>query len=436
MYKKIIGNALVLMISVLLLSGCFTGKKTESNVSLKILSMYDRVTIEHIGLRSFMENNSEVSVEFIDLNERVSDPLDKYKRIEEIFMSEQPDVVITDRFSFGVLSSQNKLADLNVYIQQSNYPINDLYSGVRDWIIQNGDGLLNGLAPYFQSEALIYNYDLFEKYDIPILEDYMSWEEILTTAEQFAGHHTVDNPVYGYFMGRNTDPLALVDQMADTLNVKYVNWEKKLITTNTDSWHNLYEMSLNAYHSGIIHTDGDNDSGGKAAAKSTVELFLEGNIAIMPVNYDTVKTLLQSNTGIRWGLVTQPVDPNNRMEGTLSPMYIYSVNASAKNPEAAWRLVSELSQASIKQVAMQLPSWKPSGGQTGDVIETFYKLSYKPQPIIRFWEIPDDLPWKMHQIRVEGYLKALDGDIEVDEALSMTQAELEQILLTNQQQQK
>ncbi|GIQ71163.1 hypothetical protein XYCOK13_39870 [Xylanibacillus composti] len=51
--------------------------------------------------------------------------------------------------------------------------------------LMDGDGRLYGLAPFFQSHAIYYNIDLFDRYGIPYPNDKMTWKEILELASRF-----------------------------------------------------------------------------------------------------------------------------------------------------------------------------------------------------------------------------------------------------------
>ncbi len=421
--KPITGCGIVLLTMLLLLTGCFQDRSQEAETNLKILSLYDRVTIDNLGLRAFAQAHADLAIAFVDAGEEAASLFDKYGGLQVLIEVEKPDVVIADSLSFGMLARQDLLSDLNPFIEQDDYPIEEMHPGAAEWVRQSGNGQITGLAPYFQSQAILYNSALFREFGVPVPTDRMSWEEVLQTAARFVPSDNPDETVYGYYDGLSGDPLALADQIAAAAKLDYMNWERREVTTDSEGWAAAYRTAIEAQRSGSIYSRG---AGGAAPAEG---LFEAGRAAMMMGSYADVLALQAEQPAIEWGMVTQPVDERDRSAGNLVPEYLYAVYSDAEHPEAAWELVSELSsrETAVKYeaAAAMLPSWLPDDSSELDV---FYQLTANPRPVTRFWEFPADWPVKLQQIRSGYYRQALEGQLSIDEALQHTQTELEQLM--------
>jgi multiple sugar transport system substrate-binding protein len=414
-------GSLCLLVLAILLTGCLQDTTPEAETSLKILSLYDRVTMDNLGLRTFAQEHGDLTITFLDAGDEAASLADKYGGLQSRIESEKPDVIIADSLSFGMLARQDVLSDLHPFIERDDYPIEEMHPGVAEWVRQSGNGQLTGLAPYFQSQVMFYNSGLFRQFGVPVPTDRMTWEEVLQTAARFMPSDNPEETVYGYYDGMSGDPLALADRIAASANLDYMNWERREVMADSEGWLAAYRTAIEAQRSGSVYSRG--------AAAPPEDLFEAGRVAMMMGSYADLLAMTSEQPKFEWGMVTQPVDGRDRSVGNLAPEYLYAIYSDAEHPEEAWELVRELSsrETAVKHEAAtaQLPSWLPDAPSELDV---FYQLTANPRPVARFWEFPADWPVKLQQIRSGYYRQALEGQLSVEEALRHTQAELEQLM--------
>ncbi|WP_461671194.1 hypothetical protein, partial [Mycobacterium tuberculosis] len=163
----------------MLTTGCLSESKDDGTVTLKIMSVYDQASLYNLGLRKFLNEHPDISVEWIEPLDDGANAWNKYGKLEELFEEEQPDIMINDALSFRVLAVQNKYLDLSAMIETEDSWMKERYAGVDQWMKRNGDGSLAGLAPYYGSSVLLYNADQFGLLNIPPPAEPISWEEVV-----------------------------------------------------------------------------------------------------------------------------------------------------------------------------------------------------------------------------------------------------------------
>ncbi|WP_214630812.1 ABC transporter substrate-binding protein [Paenibacillus agaridevorans] len=427
-YRSLFKSVCSSVVLLTLLTSCQTGPNESEQTKLKILSVYDQATIHNMGLRSFLNEHPDITVEFLDMSDNEGNVLDKYGRMETLMTDQKPDIVINDALSYRLLAEQNRFLDLKPMSNSDDDWSAGRYGAIDQWMALNGNGTLGGLAPVFDSMVVLYNADLFHTYGVSIPGDGLTWNQLLNTAKLFSIAGDGENPIHGYY----TDQLEVqfIDQMAATHNLSYMDWDRKVATADSPSWKTIYETVIQALQSGGLGIS-------KAApAERTIadaaELFAQGRIAMMQANYGTVKKLEGMETSFAWGALTQPVEESNRGAGNMTPSFIYSIHGESRYVDQAKELLLAMNnkESALKHSAANglLPAWQSGQAGAESNLAPFYSLEAKFVRQDRFWEIPLDLLLQIRQIRSDNFQSALSGDITVEEALRKTQESLQSLL--------
>ena len=115
---------------------------------------------------------------------------------------------------------------------------------------------LYGLAPRFYSSALFYNIDLFEEYGIEPPAQSMNWTDLLQLAQRFPNGDESD-PVYGFNMHEYSNYSQLLQTIAATEGLSFIDSETMKMTFNTESYRRIFQSVVEVYESGTINQPRD-----------------------------------------------------------------------------------------------------------------------------------------------------------------------------------
>ncbi len=408
------------------LPGCISSLEEAEEVTLKILSLYDQSELDYIGLGSYLNKHPEVSLEYVDMP---ADSVDWYGELEQRFLTEQPDIVISDSLSYGLLAGKSHFLNMNTYMEKGDYSAAERNPAVEESIKQRGNGTLEGLSPYFQSNVLLYNADLFQAHHIQLPSDQMSWDEIMDMAELFTLEEVDDNRAYGYYAGIQGDPLKFVDQMAAAEGLSYMDGSRRAAAANSAEWKSIYESAIEAMRKGALYLG---EALERQPSADLVDIFLHGDIGMVMGGYDAVQKLENRKVSFQWGFVTQPVAEGNRQAGELTPWYIFSINKDSAHANAAWQLIDAINgkESVLKHGASNglLPVWKQEQDEAGLSLAPFYLLKARTGKETAFREMPEELADEIRKRRSSYFEDALIGKLTVDEALAATQSSLQRLL--------
>ncbi|GFN33307.1 ABC transporter substrate-binding protein [Paenibacillus xylaniclasticus] len=416
------------VISIAILgTGCSSDIDKKGSGKIRIVSIQSEEDVQRQGLRSFKEEYPELNVEFIDMKALSGDPVKAYQQFGQYVENENPDVIIGDALTFSPLAARDAYADLSPLIQRDDFPTEDMNQGVLEWIKQQGGGLLTGLTPTYDSTVLFYNMEILEQFGIAHPVNQMSWEELLALASRVPDKLSNGEPLYGLHLGGDGDALGLADRIAATWGVNYINWDQLKITADSGEWKKIYEIAVEAASSGHLYMSEEEGGAGHQA----YELFAQGKIAMMLGGYNTFRMFSANSNVPRWGAVTQPVDPNTRDQGDLTPGIIYSIGSSSLNSEGAWTFVQYMNS---EERAKKLASGKSSLltrtilNQDANSLEPFTLLSYKRRKVVNLEAVDFELSARIKQIRQNEMNRVLTGEATIEEALAQTQQQAESVL--------
>lgn len=250
-----------------------------------------------------------------------------------------PDLVMLPPSDYKQLSNDNKLVDLETLIQRDNYDTTTIYPALLDELKKQGGGKLYGLSPKVDSKVLLYNVDLFNKYNVKVPSDGMTWEEILNLAKKFPTEGDKNTRIWGLSSFGSSN---LVMDIARTEGLAYIDPSTLKATANTTGWKNAYRSSIEATKAGVL------DEMITLSSKSYLESspFIMGRSAMMVASISHLQSLQEAEkkvnnyTPFKLGMATAPVDPKDRKStGNVFIHEILAIPADAAHVDAAWDFI-------------------------------------------------------------------------------------------------
>lgn len=332
----------------------------------------------------------------------------------------KPDIVMYDMLNIYVkMLEQGSLLDLGSRIKQDSFDLEQIHTPIIRFLKEVSGGSLFGLAPVFNSNAIFYNIDLFNKFGIPYPTDQMSWEELYRLAARFPTGEG-DTKVFGFrYNGTISSQLAL---FAQAEHLSYFDASMKNLQMNTEPMRRLFQSIMDWNKKGIVDTN-------------ATDLFMAGKAAMTLGSNSYITTLQEKANGMNWSIVTRPSFSQDRgINYSISLNDIYSIHAKAASPDLAWQILKFVNGDAVAQLPLQSLSSrvsKYSKEKSGVSLEPFYRLNidtFGTYENIRRSELPAnhaaDLS-KLINLKADAVLK---GNLLPNEALEQIQTEGQQLL--------
>ncbi|WP_158606731.1 extracellular solute-binding protein [Paenibacillus ginsengarvi] len=332
----------------------------------------------------------------------------------------KPDIVMFDKPEIYVkMLEQGSLLDLSTRIKQDSFELEQMHTPIVHYLKEISGGGVFGLAPVFNSTAIYYNIDLFNKFGIPYPTDQMSWEELYRLAARFPTREG-DTKIFGFrYYGTISGQLFL---FAQAEHLSYYDTSMKNLQMNTEPMRRLFQSIMDWNKKGIVDTN-------------VTDQFLTGNVAMTLEDTNYITTLKEKGSGINWSIVTRPSFSQDRgISHSIRLDNIYSIYAQSPSPDLAWQILRFVNGDAVAQLQFQSLSSrvsKYSKEKSGVSLEPFYRLNmdtFGTYENIRRNELPAnyaaDLS-KLINLKADAVLK---GKLLPDEALEQIQTEGRQLL--------
>lgn len=332
-HKKLRPNLLLVLLltASTLLASCSGTTKEKEPVKLRIMAS-DEYSFQFSVVRDFSEKFSDITLEPVILDDRFAT---SYALTEKVISEQMPDVIRVPPGLYRKLVAEGKLVDLEPIIRKEQYPIDKMVPSLIDYTRAQGGGKLYGLPLWFSSQALYFNKDLFNKYQIPYPEDNMTWEEVIELAQRFPVAESRDGidglHISGYIYGEG----AFIVDMAKAIDLPYLDAEGDQVTVQNKEWKKLFETVLSGIQSGNVVIQEDLAPEKFVAGKAALNLsypFMAGKLNDPLYDPDRLKDRVMFD----WGIVTAPINPENPENTNWEIQKIYGINSSSANIEAAW----------------------------------------------------------------------------------------------------
>lgn len=320
---------ILLLIFSLLLSGCQINeqKKEKKEISLLYSSISDFQRDYGLVTEKFKDLNIKI-IEFSPRlekglwNEMKYDPADgtdwDSKSYIKLVEEQKPDILFFPQSVYSALIDEGMLSDLSTLAGEDGFT--GINSNFIEAIREMGNGRLYALSDSISSQALFYNKDLFRKFMILEPIDQMSWDQLLDLAKRFPSQ---DNLISLYLL--NYDETGLLLTMGRTNGLNWYDPLHQKTLFDSTAWKKNLEDIVSYYQSGSSDV----------SQEDPFELFLDGKLAMTLNNYQFAMKLNGSHDKkINWGVVTEPVNPNDpTLSTTMNFQYLNGISATTDNLE-------------------------------------------------------------------------------------------------------
>jgi multiple sugar transport system substrate-binding protein len=439
----------LLLALTMLLASCRSGAGNQEQggepVSLKVLFWDEQAFNSEYGMLYYaLHPNVEfevVSTSKIQASGTESSE-DYEKKWEQFIQDEKPDILMLNQQQYEKYAADGRLVSLESYIARDKLDLDGFIPGLIDLMREKGGGELYGLAPHFYSQAIYYNKDLFDRYNIGYPTDKMSWEEVLNLAGRFPTDGSDEDRIYGLSIGTSTELFPLGIAIGSTSGLRVVNPADKRISIDSESWVRVYESALRAIQSGTLYSDENRSFSGSYEDYLLQNPFVSGKVA-MAIDGTYLLQRIREAAGIvpdktvkNWDVVTIPVDPANPdYSNDISLSNIFAINPESPNRDAAWDFIryihsDDYARVKSKTFIGQFPvRTKYIRDEEGRNMAAFYLLKPSGTNLYAgFEDLPQDFFMQYYSIGSEEMKLVMDDQKTVAEALASMQTRLQAAL--------
>jgi len=458
MKKKIVVALLAFVLTVPLLAACMKNQSAGGNAErvLRIAIIdYDEQYFRQQFTDLFEFANQNITVEVIPVmsdyrygnmnGEQQTDPFEKLK--ETMQGDNPPDVVMFDYSQLADLVENNLLVQLDPLITKDQFDTSTIVPAVLEGLKREGDNKLYALAPLFQPTALIYNKTIFDQAGVDYPTDNMTWEQTFDLARRLTNPDG-DHPVYGFSFNTSYGDLFYgMQQYVAPLNLSIFNEDGSHMTVDSDQWEKVWTTFVQLGKDGV--TPPVDDGSGKVVRDSnhpfSYDDFMSGRLAMALIGYGQLDFIINANKNaanyegfepIPWDVVTVPSHPEAPGVGGMMYMSgVMGINAKAQNMDDAWnylKFVNGEEWAKYKsygtyQMSSRKSQIKPPDGLDFN-IEAFFNVTPAPRPPEEDMYRKSVSYYQIHDLGRQLFTKALQGELEVREALKQWKTQGDQML--------
>jgi len=460
--KKWLKGGIALCLTVAMLTGCSLGfgkdgSDNENQARTLKVMYYDESSFfqEYGMLYSALYPNVEIQVvetnqiqnTFMEENDNDYD-----KALAAFIEKEQPDILMLEPTQLEKLGVEGKLYDIESYVTDSKYNMDGLVPGVIDAMKGYGGGNLYAIPTNFSTQALYYNKDLFDEYNVPYPTDQMTWTEVINLANMFPTDGDPLERIFGLKMGWNKELSTMVDILANTEGLKAFDPTTLQMTIDTPAWASIVEQAQSVLKSDVLFYDDMIYGGGRDgvvyfdqnADYYSQNPFFSGRLAMsVDSNYfvnqiEDAKTYAANPEDIieNWDMVTAPVGSQNPDSSYYTNYYnLFAINAASTNVEEAWKFISYITGDEYARVKTKISYGNlPLRTKYMEMdTERNYAAFYKLKPMIQtidYTKIPEMYQYEYYNVSTETFSKVTNGDITVAEALAELQLRGNELLAT------
>ncbi|REK77712.1 ABC transporter substrate-binding protein [Paenibacillus paeoniae] len=395
------------VVLVILLTSCSSkGDHFEKQSgSLKVAYLYQNGFMPQYGnlLKGKFPN---VDIEIVEI------PFEAYRNPTELntFVNTyQPDILVAYNYqTFTYFMEQQLLTNLQSLTKGDFDPADFHPQLLPLW--KDGTALM-GVSPYFKLEGIIYNTELFQKYQITLPSESITWNELLVTASLFPQ----EDDIIGLEVLEENDPFAFVRYLGEKAGLQWISNDGKQLTIDSPSWMDVFQVAATAYQNGILRLD---------AAPAQKE---QSKIAM---SRDTIGSLRQIENG--WGAIPLPAVAGSNNYNDVAFVDIFGINANSPNIELAWEIIKYITGeewAAQKQNADGYISTRTKYiGQVGgvDVEQVLNNIAF----VNAQSQVTSDFTQKFSQFVRQAFLQIIENNRPVEEVIQELKSEGQLLLET------
>ncbi len=422
-----------ILVSIMaLVSGCFGTKPVleelgkDGRGKLKVLSYDEGDFFREYG-NVFTLKFPNIDIEVVEtkgLFQQTKKGVDYGTALAKLIDEQQPDVLTLPPQYYEEYALDGKLYNLEPIIKQEQFDLEGFMPGLIDMVREKGGGTLFGLPPFFFTDVIYYNADLFKANAIEPPKGGMTWKDLFDLAARFE-----DAGMPGLYAG-DENAVRMLNRIADTWGLQEFDAKGENILLESEGWKQAYQMVTDAIRARALQVQ---KSGDTRFLRSSDNLFLQGNAAMTIGGSGFIREFSDSSnkkaSKMDWGMVPVPIDPThpNETPSAISDEY-FAINEQSSNKRAAWEFVKYVNGPEMAKASSTMYYKLPT--RTGFVksiqgksTEAFYALQIKNRKFE--WAIKR-IPNEFNSVYAPLREEALQAIIENEKAVDAALAELQQ----------
>ncbi len=211
------------------------------------------------------------------------------------------------------------------------------------------DGKVMGIPKDFNTLGLFYNKDLFDAAKVAYPTDSWTWTDLTNAAKALTNLKDSKNPVYGFCDPSDAGRFPVfIYQNGGTITTP--DFATPTLTTTQAIEAATFYTSFRADKIGAIPADLGQSWQGTDFGMGQCAMVYEGGWLI--------PYMTQSFPNVKYGVARLPAGPAGK--GNMIFTVSWSISATTKNPDVAWKVVeyltNEASQTQVLQSGLALPS--------------------------------------------------------------------------------
>ncbi|MDR1972292.1 MAG: extracellular solute-binding protein [Treponema sp.] len=332
--KKILFCLLTLCLSAALFAGGQGGSSSGGSGSGGTLSIWSwgadlEKTMREEAVKVFARAHPEIKVEHVVLP--TADSVWDQKSAAAYAAGNAGDVMQMSPDYYGLMTRYYE--DLNPYVRRDNIDLNAVITEGMLEGYYRPSGKLEALPLLANCFVFLYNKDLFDKVGAAYPTDNWTWADVARLAPRFVSGTGI-NHVY-FLVNHWVNPNFATISMG---GVPYTNDFKRVLLDSP-------EVAAGLDLFGQLIKDGALPDDVASQTLPKEQLFVSGKAAVFPAGGFEIATIAEEiGDSFAWDAVLPPKDTNGR-NTNITYATGYAMNAAAKNKEAAWLFLKEVSFA-------------------------------------------------------------------------------------------
>jgi len=397
---------ILLLLGLAMLAGCGGIQQAGAPVRLTLFTWTkpEELKVNQKLVGEFMQANPKIKVEIV--NEPSRGAMDKLQSM--IAGRSAPDVMSIHGAYFIPLADKGALLDLDEYVKEADFELNDFYPQLVD--LCKWKGSLYSLPRYTSVYVLFYNKDLFDAAGLAYPDDSWTWDNYLAAAKKMT-HPGAEQGSYQYgcliqFWGARLYPW-LWQNGGDLLSA-----DRKRCTLDSPECREALKFLVDLRYKdkvtpGTSTTNPDQD----------LAMFTSGRIGMMLTGAWDIQSL-RNTPGLRWEAAPLP---KKKTRATMMGMENYAISATTQHPKESWELFKFLLGKHAQTVMGDKLEKQPSRKSVADGPYVTAKVSYNRKVFVQALDYAHIAPNVPNWERIRPYIdrpleKAWLGQMGVDEA--------------------
>lgn len=314
---------------------------------------------------------------------------------DSAILEQKPDLV----YGSGIIRELNmtgKLIELTPLMKQDHIELSQFSASAMEALRSSGDGKLVALSPTFQTVALYYNKDLFDRLHIAYPSKDMSWYGTLQLSKTFAKADNNGKPMFGLDVDHYLPHRLFIDRYVNGIGISAYTDDRREVKYTSDGYRTAFKEAIDAFGSGAVYLPPEKPEPSKSKAESLLRSkFIAGEAAMAIAPPSLILSLKEAaSLGIpsfSWDIVPAPSNPQRPGQSPdIAVADLFAIMSDSPNKEAAWEflkyltgpgMAAELEKTKPKTLSIRIDAAKTIDGRKLDPFYALRPIQFTKSPI-------------------------------------------------------